>query len=345
MVGNALESWRHERAAVYLYKVMAEVEKGRAAELFTQLGGESAKQAALWEDGLKRERTPPPEWHPGARERLVAFLVRRLGPRRMLPVLAAMKVRGLSIYRADGLAAMAAEVPSAPEESWHRAARGGGALRAAVFGINDGLLSNASLIVGVAGAHPQPAVIVLAGVAGLLAGGSSMAAGEYVSVATQRELLEHQLDLERAELANAPEEEVQELTLIYRAKGLSAEESEALARRMVADPVRGLDALAREELGLDPHGLASPYAAAGASFVSFSAGALIPLVPYLVSSGPHAFTATLVVTALSLLSVGGIMSLFTGRRLVWSALRMALLGAAAVAATWLIGRVLGVAVS
>jgi VIT1/CCC1 family predicted Fe2+/Mn2+ transporter len=214
-----------------------------------------------------------------------------------------------------------------------------------VFGVNDGLVSNASLILGVAGADPDPKVILLAGVAGLLAGGFSMAAGEYISVRTQRELLEHQIALERDEIQQMPEEEIEELALIYRAKGLDAAQAEALARRIVLDPVRGLDTLAREELGLDPQGLASPVVAAVASFLSFGVGALAPLVPYLVARGAAAFGGTIVVTEVGLLTVGGLMSLFTGRSLWWSAVRMALLGSAAAAATFAIGKLLGVSVS
>jgi vacuolar iron transporter family protein len=263
----------------------------------------------------------------------------------MLPVLSAMKVRGLAIYRGgDREAAGDAATPVVAEESWHRAARGGGALRAAVFGVNDRLLSNASLIIGIAGANPDPKVTLLAGVAGLLAGGFSMA-GEYISGRTQRELLEHQLALEREKMRQMPEEEVGELTLIYRTKGLEAAQAEALARRIVGDPKRGLDTLAREELGLDPRGLASPTGAAVASFLSFAVGAFLPLLPHLLARGRVALVGTIVVTGAGLLGVGGLMSLFTGRGVLWSALRMALLGAAAAGLSYTVGRLLGVSVS
>jgi len=187
-------------------------------------------------------------------------------------------------------------------------------------------------------------VVVLAGVAGLLAGAFAMAAGEYISVRTQRELLEHQIALEQDEIRTMPEEEIDELALIYRAKGLDPPEALALARRIVLDPVRGLDTLAREELGLDPQALASPVAAALASFVAFAAGALVPLLPYLLTRGTPALVATIVATEAGLLTVGGLMSLFTGRGLVWSAVRMALLGSAAAGLTFGIGRLLGVSV-
>ena len=171
-----------------------------------------------------------------------------------------------------------------------------------------------------------------------------MAAGEFISVLTQREFLEHQIALERSEMAVMPEEEIAELALIYRAKGIDPDHAEALARRIVSDPEKGLDTLAREELGLDPRALASPLAAAVASFFSFAGGALLPLLPYLVARGPAAFAATVATTLAALLAVGAGMSLFTGRRPVWSAVRMALIGSAAAAATYTIGAGLGVMV-
>ncbi len=230
-------------------------------------------------------------------------------------------------------------------ERWHRWAGGGGALRAVVFGANDGLVSNASLIIGVAGADPNPKVILLAGVAGLLAGGFSMAAGEYISVRTQRELLEHQIALEKRELATHPEEEIAELTKIYESKGVDRKTAELIARRILSDPAKGLTTLIKEELGLDPEGLASPYQAAGASFLSFALGALVPLIPYILSPGPGAFIGTLVATGASLLAVGASMSLFTGKNLARSALRQAFIGAFAAGATFLVGKLLGVSVS
>jgi VIT1/CCC1 family predicted Fe2+/Mn2+ transporter len=230
-------------------------------------------------------------------------------------------------------------------EPWHRWAGGGSALRAAVFGANDGLVSNASLIIGVAGADPNPKVVLLAGVAGLLAGGFSMAAGEYISVRTQRELLEHQIELERKELKDHPAEEAGELAAIYEGKGVPHALAKTMARRILSDPKKGLATLAKEELGLDPAGLASPYQAAGASFLSFAVGAVIPLVPYILAGGAAAFRGTIIATAVSLLGVGASMSLFTGRSPVRGALRQAVIGAFAAGATFLVGKLLGVSVS
>ena len=346
-IESALAALREERVSVALYRTMEDVESGARAELFARLRAASERQAGLWAERLTAAGIPIPGFHLGPRVRLVSWLVRRLGPRRMLPVLAAMKVRGLSIYRSgDDLGASPPRgdaLPPLPVESWHRANKGGGALRAAVFGVNDGLVSNASLIVGVAGAGSDPHVVVIAGLSGLLAGSLSMATGEYISVKTQRELLEHQLALERHELATMPEEEVDELAVIYEAKGLAPEAARALASHLIADPERGLDTLAREELGLDPQSLASPFTAAFASFASFAGGAIIPLLPFLVSPAPS-LLGTLVAMETGLLVVGGMMSLFTGRALMWSALRMAALGSAAAAATFVIGRLLGVVV-
>jgi VIT1/CCC1 family predicted Fe2+/Mn2+ transporter len=342
-----LTNLHDERQAAYLYARLEETETGKAGALFGQLRIESEKQAAIWERELRKNGGTVPPWRPDLRTRLVAWLLARLGPRRMLPVLSAMKVRGLMIYRAGGIAddaAPAGDAPLVAEESWHRATSGGGALRAAVFGVNDGLVSNASLIIGVAGANPDPRFILLAGVAGLLGGGLSMAAGEYVSVRTQREFLEHQIALERSEMALMPEEEIAEMALIYRTKGLEPAQAEALARRIVSDPEKGLETLAREELGLDPRALASPATAAVASFFSFVGGAFIPLAPYLATRGETAFFATLAVTLVSLLAIGALMTLFTGRRPLPSALRMALLGTLAAGATYAIGALLGVVV-
>ena len=171
-------------------------------------------------------------------------------------------------------------------ERWHSMSRGGG-LRAAVFGINDGLVSNFSLVMGFAGAEARPEYILLAGVAGLLAGSFSMAAGEYVSVSAQRELFEQQIAMEKQELEMSPKEEEEELALIYQAKGIPEDQARALARRIIANPKTAIDTLAREELGLDPAQLGSPWTAAGSSFVAFIIGAFVPVLPYLFTSGAH----------------------------------------------------------
>jgi VIT1/CCC1 family predicted Fe2+/Mn2+ transporter len=230
------------------------------------------------------------------------------------------------------------------QERWHRLG-GGGALRASIFGINDGLVSNLSLVVGVAGAAPEAGTVLLAGVAGLLAGAFSMAAGEYVSMRSQRELFERQIDLEKMELEVHPEEEREELALIYRAKGIPRAEADRLADTIIANREVALDTLAREELGLDPSELGSPWAAAAGSFGAFAVGAFIPVLPYLLVRGDLTIVAAVILGAVALLVVGASLSLFTGRNPLYSGLRMLALGAVAAAATYGIGRLVGASVS
>jgi VIT1/CCC1 family predicted Fe2+/Mn2+ transporter len=259
----------------------------------------------------------------------------------MRSVLAAMKVRGMSVYGKPEPGHPMPE-PSTGMERRHRGLASGGNLRAAVFGVNDGLVSNASLILGVAGAAPEAGVVALSGVAGLLAGAFSMAAGEYISVRSQREMYEYQIALERDELSAYPQEEAAELALIYEARGLDKEEAQRLAQTMIADPKRGLDTLAREELGLNPEELGSPWGAAAFSFLSFAVGASIPLVPFLVVRSGWALPVSVGLTAVALFAVGATLSLFTGRHAWRGGLRMLAIGAAAGALTFGIGRLLGV---
>src|SRR5437016_12529468 len=194
--------------------------------------------------------------------------------------------------------------------------------RPAVFGANDGLLSNFGLVMGIAGATAEPRFVRLAGIAGLLAGASSMAAGEYVSVRSQRELYEQQIAVERQELPMSPEEEKEELALIYQAKGVPSGQAEELADRILSNPQTAIDTLAREELGLDPAALGSPWVAAASSFFAFAAGAVIPVIPYLLLTGNAAFITSAGVCAAALFVLGGLVSIFTGRSLLFSGFRM-----------------------
>src|SRR5712691_7731547 len=196
-----------------------------------------------------------------------------------------------------------------------------GALRAGIFGVNDGLLSNLSLIMGVAGASASNHFILLAGVAGLLAGAFSMAAGEYISMRSQRELFERQIALERAELEAMPEEEEAEMASLYRAKGFRDEEAKAIAHRLFEDPERALEQLIREELGLDPDELGSPFGAAFGSFVAFAIGAAVPVVPYLIGGGAVAFGLAIGLSLVALFAVGAGVSLLTGRSVLFSGAR------------------------
>jgi VIT1/CCC1 family predicted Fe2+/Mn2+ transporter/rubrerythrin len=227
-------------------------------------------------------------------------------------------------------------------EPWHRASRSG-TFRAVIFGVSDGLVSNLALVMGVAGASQDPSVILLAGIAGLLAGAFSMAAGEYVSMQSQRELFERQINLERAEIEAMPEEEEAELAAIYRAKGFADREARIIAARIFQDRDMALRTLVREELGLDPDELGSPWGAALGSFVAFALGAVVPVLPYLFGSGPSAFPLSLGLSLVALFAVGAGVSMLTGRGTIFSGLRQALIGLGAATVTYLVGSLIGVA--
>ena len=228
-------------------------------------------------------------------------------------------------------------------EVWHRAGGRSGTLRAIIFGVSDGLVSNLSLVMGVAGAaSANPSFILLAGIAGLLAGSFSMAAGEYISMQSQRELFERQIALERAEMEAMPEEEEAELAASYRSKGFTAEEAARIAHHIFGDPEAALDMLVREELGLDPDELGSPWGAAAGSFVAFAIGAVIPVVPYLFGGGTPVLLVSLGLSLVALFAVGAAVSLLTGRSLLFSGVRQLGIGLAAAIVTYLIGSVIGV---
>ncbi|MDB5810339.1 MAG: hypothetical protein JWN94_2461 [Betaproteobacteria bacterium] len=337
---NEVSSWVEEKRSAYLYRIVASCEAGTPRQkLFLNLAREAEAQAAIWEKKALQAGGTIPPFEPDVRSRVVAGLVRRHGPRRLRTVLAAMKVRGMSVYASNSGQA----VPHQIDESGHHSGlSGGGNLRAAVFGVNDGLISNASLILGVAGANAETATILLTGAAGLVAGAFSMAAGEYVSVRSQREMYEYQIGLEREELAQYPEEEALELALIYEARGVNPDDALRTAKQIIADPERALDTLAREELGLNPDELGSPWGAALSSFISFGVGGLIPLLPFLFALGRHNLVAVIALTAVALFSVGATLSLFTGRNAILSGLRMLAIGATAGSITYFIGAWLGV---
>ena len=345
-MSNPLESWVEEQRSAYLYRACAEAEAGTArADLFTRLAGEAEAQAAIWRAQLTASGKPaPPPFEPDLRTRLVAQLVRISGPRPLRTVLAAMKVRGMAVYSRREPGGHSAPVAGGMEHR-HRGLGGGGNLRAAVFGVNDGLVSNASLIFGVAGASADPNVVLLTGIAGLTAGAFAMAAGEFVSVRSQRELFEYQIGLERDELKEYPDAEAQELALIYKAKGLSGGEAQRVAKKLVADPEHALDTLAREELGLNPDELGSPWGAAVSSLLSFAVGAAIPLLPFVFHAGPASLAIAAALTAVALFAVGATLSLFTGRAAVLSGLRMLLLGGLAALVTFGVGKLFGVSLS
>jgi VIT1/CCC1 family predicted Fe2+/Mn2+ transporter len=333
-------SWHEEKCSAYLYQVMAESEPDLSiADMFRALSSEADKQAAIWRQVIEPDTHGLPYiYKPDVRTRLVAWLVRRFGPRKLQPILASMKIRGLSVYahkspvsRGHGSAI----------EARHTGSGNSNGFRAAVFGINDGLVSIACLVMGVAGAASSSSAILLAGLAGLLAGAFSMAAGEYISVRSQREMFEYQIGLERAELAQYPEDEAAELALIYMARGMTETDARVLGQKMVADPEVGLNVLAREELGLNPDDLGSPWMAAISSFLAFSIGGIVPLMPYLVGSGEYQLQMTVLMTSVALFTVGATLSLFTGRSAFKGGARMLLIGGTAGAMTYFVGQWVG----
>jgi vacuolar iron transporter family protein len=338
-MSNPYESWYHERESAWLYRVVAEADSNpRHQQLFRALADAAEEQARHW-----AKTCDPGEFKVRTRARLVAWLVRRLGPGALKPILAAMKLRGLSVFgSAPSIDGHLMPVTVRDVGQRHRSVTGGNNLRAAVFGVNDGLISNVSLILGVAGAGASGQVILTSGLAGLLAGALSMACGEYVSVRSQREMYEYQIGLERDELAEYPDEEAEELALIYQARGVDLDQARAIAKRLMSNPEHALNTLAREELGLNPDDLASPWSAALFSFCTFGAGALIPLIPFLLhTSSGLAQSWSVGVTMAALFGIGMALSLFNGRSAFRGGMRLLLIGGLAAACTWGLGRALG----
>lgn len=343
---NPIESWREEKQSAWLYRSLSATEREpRMAGLFATLGEAAEAQARHWAALAAKDGHPVPEaFSPEPRARLVAVLARKLGPRRLKPVLAALKVRGLSAYSS---ALTGHPLPTTLDQigAGHRG-MGGGNLRAAIFGINDGLVSNASLILGMVGASASTGTVLATGSAGLLAGALSMAAGEYVSVRSQRELFEYQIGLEREELREYPDAEAEELALIYAARGMPIEEARAFAAKLVSNPATALDVLAREELGLNPDDLGSPTGAAVFSFIAFSIGATVPLLPFFLGQLlPTAAYAGASLAGAGLFATGAAMSLFTGRNPWLGGLRMLAIGVGAGALVFGIGSLIGVGVA
>jgi len=227
-------------------------------------------------------------------------------------------------------------------EHHHRDIRGGTA-RAAVFGVSDGLVSNVSLILGVAaGVHYHQEAVRLAGLAGLVSGAISMAIGEYISMTAQAELFQRELDLERREIRRRPETERRELAHIYRSRGVDPSTADEVAAQMMRDPDVALETHAREELGIDPKALGSPIGAGVSSFLAFAVGAIVPLLPWLFGGGKSYAVATLCLGAVGALAVGALLSRFTGRSVVYSASRQLLFAAIGASVAYGIGTAFGV---
>ena len=370
-LGRYRANWQDEVDSAALYRVLAEVEDQEGlAEVYRRLAEAEERHADFWEKRMEEAGEPAPERRVGWRTRALGLLARRFGPQFVLPTLNeseqadttsydgqpeaagtnlpsdershARLLREISGHSSGGLAGGAV---ARLEGRRHRAASGGNALRAAVLGANDGLLSNFSLVMGVAGAAFSGRIILITGLAGLLAGAGSMAMGEWISVRSARELYGRQIGLERQELLEVPEEEEEELALIYRSKGLPGDQARSLARRLMADRETALDTLSREELGIDPEELGgSALGAAASSYLLFCVGAVVPVLPFLFLGGWPAVVASALASVAGLFGLGTAITLFTGRSVLFSGGRQVLIGAAAAALTYGLGLLLGVSV-
>ena len=368
---KSVKHWRdmlaNERDAAALYTRLADAETGERQEIFRELATIELEHAAHWEGKLRGAGAAIPADHgPSLRTRLLGTAARRMSVNSVLPLVERAEKAGAGLYDNDPDAApgMAADErghartlahmldggrpdPQAQirrREKWHRGDRSG-ALRAGVFGVSDGLVSNTALVMGFAGSGTSRMVTLLAGVAGLLAGSFSMAAGEFVSMSGQREMYQREIALEESELTEKPEEEHAELVLIYRAKGLARADAERLADKIMADHEVALDTLAREELGLDPDELGSPWRAAFSSLFAFAIGALVVVIPYLAGSGTAALLAAIVLAVAALFAVGASIGALNGRGIVRSGLRQVVAGAIAAGVTFGVGHLIRAHVS
>jgi len=347
-----------------LYDALAVAERDdRLAEVYRRLANVERRHADRWRKKLEDAGERLPEFKPSWRTRTLSWLARKFGVRVVLPSVQSLERTDTNKYagQADArdfhgdekshsrviqlMSSMRggfAGSDVARIEGRHRTA-GGNALRAAVLGANDGLVSNLSLVMGVAGAALNERTILITGLAGLLAGAGSMALGEWLSVQSSRELYQHQLETEEEELMTMPEEEEEELALIYQARGLGEQQAREFASSMMSNPDTALDTLAREELGFDPEELGgSPWEAAIASFVLFSVGAIVPVIPYLFARGSDAVLLSVAFSTIALFTVGAAITLYTGRSVLFSGMRQVLFGLIAAALTFGIGRLVGV---
>lgn len=352
-----------ELDGAHVYRAMAaNAGDDRLAEIYAGLAAVEERHAALWRDRLTGESTRVrPSW----RARGLAWLAHRYGASMVAPLMAREERLGMRMYDDQPEAAgttLAEDERSharvlhtitggvsgsalARTEGRHRGI-GGNALRAAVLGANDGLVSNFSLVMGVAGASAGGEPVLVAGVAGLLAGSLSMALGEWLSVQSARELYANQIAIEGEELELFPREEAEELRLIYEAKGLDPDDARSLAERIIhGDRAAALDTMTREELGIDPDDLGgSAWTAAITSFVLFGLGAIVPVIPFLIGSGTVAIVASAVLAGLALFGLGAAITLMTGRHPLRAGLRQLAFGMAAAAITFGIGTLLGTAI-
>ena len=352
-----------EQRSAALYDGLANAANGERREVLTELAAVERKHAAHWAGKLTELGEPVPDpARSDVRGRVLGWLARRFSVAAVLPFLERAEHSDAGLYRddPDATEAMAVDERSHARvltrlrdtgaeddpgsiqrrERWHRGDRSG-ALRAAVFGVNDGLVSNTSLVMGFAGSGASSSVILFAGLAGLLAGAFSMAAGEYISMRSQREAYEREISLESEELRDDPEAEIEELALIYRAKGLDADEAQRVAVTIMKDRDTALDTMAREELGLDPDELGSPWSAAISSLLSFAVGAVVVVLPYLFGSGAAALVVAIASAGVALFLVGAAIGLLNGRGATRSGARQLLIGGGAALLVFAIGHLAG----
>ena len=359
-VARYRENLQGEIDGITVYRAMARGEtQEQLRAVYTKLADAEVRHAAVWERRLRDAGAWRGELRPSWRARFLAFVAERFGASVVAPTMAGNESRDQRMY--DTQAEAGSELPrdersharlltavsgglSGPAiaqlEGRHRAT-GGNALRAAVLGVNDGLVSNFGLVMGVAGAGGDSRGLLVAGFAGLLAGSLSMALGEWLSVQSARELYTRQIEIESEELRAAPEEEEAELALIYEAKGVAPEHARRIAAQVVRSP-SALDTLAREELGIDPGELGgSAWVAAGTSFAMFAIGAIVPVLPFLALAGTTAVLVSALLAAVALFGVGALITIITGRSAVRAGLRQLLIGAATAGVTFAIGSLLG----
>ncbi len=358
------ENLQGEVDAIALYSLLAEEERAEALKRFYRKMTETeAIHAAVWRKRLDAAGVDTSGMGPGWRARVLMFLARHVGPSLVVSTIAEREASDQAMYdeQPEALARMPGDERSharlfrelaagrgveggtiARIEGRHRGG-GGNQLRAAVLGANDGLVTNLSVAMGVAGASDKGAAVLIVGLVTLLAGALSMAIGEWLSVQSARELFSRQVTVEREELLAVPDEEEEELTLIYQAKGLSAEQARLMSKSLVkGDVARAVDTLAREELGIDPDELGgSAWVAAFTSFALFALGAIIPLIPFVFGSGPAEVVASIIVSALALMAVGAAITVVTGASVLRTGGRQVLLGMLAAAITFGLGSLVG----
>jgi vacuolar iron transporter family protein len=360
------ENWQDEVDSAAEYRAMSESEPDpKIAKVYSNLASMEEAHIAFWEEKLRAAGETVGERRPSWRSRVVAWIARRLGADAVLSTIAAKEAMDRNVYVKQP---ETSGTRMSSQEQWHtrvlgqllrtqprglsgsflarlegrHRAVGGNALRAAVLGANDGLCSNLSLVMGVAGAAINRHGILVTGVAGLIAGACSMALGEWVSVTSARELAEREIRIEASELQEDPKGEGDELRLIYESKGLSSDEAKRVVDQMLSDKTATLDALAREELGIDPNELGgSAYEAALASFMLFALGAIVPILPFLATAGRVAVVASVGLSGLALFAIGAAITIFTGVPVWRSGSRQLALGLGAAGLTFLIGRAIG----